>query len=133
MGAVEEFGRALYMARTDVSRRLSQGDLARMIGVDTSIISDWERAKRKRPPDRELVEALEEAMGIGDGRLLAAADFRIHRGGIASVRAESHVSAVGEVDVAKSLSYGGDLLTADQEHEILAYIDFVKERDRGRD
>ena len=110
-------------------KRLSQRELGELIDIEPSTISTWEGGKRKRPPSRETVATIEVALEISDGRLLAAAGYSIDRSGTASIPVSADASAAGESAVATSLSYGGVPLSADQEREILAYIDFVKNRD----
>ena len=108
---------------------MTQAEFGSLVGADQTVISEWETGKRKRPPDRPTVEALEAALEIEDGHLLGAAGYAIHRSQSASTRAGREVIADGLVGEATSLSYGGVPLSADQEREILAYIEFVRNRD----
>lgn len=68
----EEFGVELKLWR--IRSRMLQAELAERIGVHATSISQWERGDRADTPDRDTVEALDEALGAG-GSLTRAAGY----------------------------------------------------------
>lgn len=53
---------------------MTQEELARMVGVNRSQISNWETGKDS-PPGREMVHRLEQALGVADYDLLLTAGY----------------------------------------------------------
>ena len=101
------FGAALRQERSQA--RLSQAALADRMGCDPSTISKWENGHILDPPPRRIIREIEEALGIANARLQAAA-------GYASLGAQPVVT------------YAKPALTADQEAAVLEYIDWVRRR-----
>lgn len=75
-----EFARALRAARASApapdgsNREMTQEELARLVGVNRSQISNWETGK-DHPPSRETVRRLENALGVADYDLLLNAGY----------------------------------------------------------
>lgn len=75
-----EFARALRAARAAApapdgsNREMTQEELARLVGVNRSQISNWETGK-DAPPSRDLVRRLEAALGVSDYDLLLTAGY----------------------------------------------------------
>ena len=118
-------GQIVKMSSTDVTRfgselrrlrrraGLSQAGLASRVGWDHSTVSKYERGIRKSVPARSDIHEIERAIGLSDNELLLAAGYQP----LLSTRDR------------RSLSYGGQDLTPEQEREVLQYIDFVRQRD----
>jgi transcriptional regulator with XRE-family HTH domain len=75
-----EFARSLRAARAAAlppdggSREMTQEELAHIIGVSRSQISNWETGKDS-PPAREVVRRMEAALGVTDYDLLLNAGY----------------------------------------------------------
>ncbi len=109
-----DFGAALRAAREDAGLSLKRA--AESIGVSHNALGNWELGKRKKRLPRAVVERLEETYGIEDGRLLRAGGYA---GGGAAAPTDP-----------QTLAYGGEPLTADEVHDVLQYIDFLRSRRR---
>jgi transcriptional regulator with XRE-family HTH domain len=75
-----EFSRALRAARAaavapdGTGREMTQEELAGLVGVNRSQVSNWETGKDS-PPSREVVRRLEIALGVTDYDLLLNAGY----------------------------------------------------------
>lgn len=75
-----DFSRALRAARAAAAapdgtgREMTQEELANVVGVNRSQVSNWETAK-DHPPSREVVQRLESALGVTDYDLLLTAGY----------------------------------------------------------
>ena len=76
----QDFPRALRAARAAAAapdgtgREMTQEELATLVGVNRSQVSNWETGK-DHPPSREIVRRLETALGVTDYDLLLNAGY----------------------------------------------------------
>lgn len=97
----QRFGIALREER--LAAGLSQAELARRLECDPSTISKWENGRVLDPPPRRIIEEIEAALGITNGRLQAAAGY-------------------AAPDGLQAVSYTGRVLTVEQEESVLDFI-----------
>ena len=114
MVEAEAFGAALRAAREEAGMSLKAA--AARIGISHNALGGWELGRRKRRMARQRVEQLEAVYGIADRRLLRIGGYSLP------------VPAVTPGDGRRSLSYGGDVLTGEEEQQVRLYIDFLRSR-----
>ena len=108
--------------RWRIARGLNQGQLADMIGVGRSAISNYE--KGFRVPDLETAERLADAFGISFGELVEGNDLPS-----ASTKAAKNEGPLPDPNISElEFALSGEIhdLTEDEMQDVLDYVRFKR-------
>ena len=132
MPSVEDFAAALRAERARAD--LSQEELGARIGYDKSTISIYEKGTRQSVPSRDVVVLIEDALSVGDSRLLTAAGYLPRSADEASDLSTAAVATSGTGQRLAGFRRGDELnarQVTEIERAVEAMIEGVLERDKN--